>query len=162
MGSAEPLGEKWPADSFGKVHPSERNKWVGIFFLLFFLVEVGLFRLAYRYVPEFVELFTPYLRTYWLQFLFLSAIVVLSITLFKFRERYRELYGLTELAFGCVSAWLAIPEVIQYKSNWPLIIGSMYINVRGLDNWNQGRAKRLERKTDAPELASQRCSLSNF
>jgi len=40
MGSAEPLGEKWPADSFGKVHPSERNKWVGIFFLLFFLVEV--------------------------------------------------------------------------------------------------------------------------
>jgi len=112
--------------------------------------------------PGFVELFTPYLRTYWLQFLFLSAIVVLSITLFKFRERYRELYGLTELAFGCVSAWLAIPEVIQYNSKWPLIIGSMYINVRGLDNWNQGRAKRLERKTDAPELAPQRCSLSNF
>ena len=56
MGSAEPLGEKWPADSFGKVHPSERNKWVGIFFLLFFLVEVGLFRLAYRYVPGFLTL----------------------------------------------------------------------------------------------------------
>lgn len=126
-----------------RLAPLKTGRWIGLLLLLVFVLEVVFFQLAYRYVPELVGAWRPYSRVLWTKLVFLIVLLGLSLFLFVCREKYQELYGLTEVAFGCVTAWSALPRLAEDHANWPLLLGAMYINVRGLDNWRKGRLARL-------------------
>lgn len=141
MGDAETVGSKpnWMGTLRVKA-----GGWVGGLFVVLFLLEIVFFRIAYAAVPGLIGTLTPYVRVFWTRCLFLLAVLSFSLGLFACRQRYREFYGLTEIAFGCVTAWSVMPSCFESDSNWPAFLGAMYINVRGLDNWRSGREARLK------------------
>jgi hypothetical protein len=72
-----------------------------------------------------------------------TAALIAACVLFYIREANRLRYALMELAFALVSMWYSVSTLTKEPRQWPVIIGVMYLIVRGLDNLKEGYKRRL-------------------
>lgn len=95
------------------------------------------------------------------------VITLLGIGMFEWRKRSRTTYGLAEIVFAAITAYLILPpqalpkfDVSQIQAI-ALLSGCVYVMVRGWDNITEGMktdpiAKWLGRKVDALVVPSHR------
>jgi hypothetical protein len=78
-----------------------------------------------------------------LQFIFVTAVLLLGGSLFWLRTTYRRVYAITEIIVGVLAATYASNELLgaaTSESRAKAIfasLGGLYIIVRGFDNWSQ-------------------------
>lgn len=106
--------------------------WIGIF--------IGLSYLARYIYSVLLELG----GTTWLRTLAVVGIAIIGFVLWSFRESYRTQYGLIEIAFGLVSAWIGLFKIeTAGYTEAVAVVGAVYLVGQGIDNFNIGRAKLL-------------------
>lgn len=76
-----------------------------------------------------------------------TAVGLVSMILYWFRQRFRTQYGLAEIAFGGVSAWVLMGKIVVDSGYVELIglVGAVYLMVRGADNVQQGQDAKLKK-----------------
>lgn len=75
----------------------------------------------------------------------------IAMVLRDFRDRKRRLYGGLEIAAGVGLAWIASRRFGASRSADPLIeimaiVGALFVMIRGLDNFHQGRTARARKQ----------------
>jgi hypothetical protein len=107
--------------------------------ILCFVGLITVFQNATSYLAYILNIFSG-----WPGRLFLTAnALFVAFLLFYIREHNRSLYALMELTFALISMWYAVSTITKDPKQWPVVIGAMYLFVRGLDNLLEGYKRRL-------------------
>jgi hypothetical protein len=69
--------------------------------------------------------------------------IVAACVLYYIREANRLYYALMEVTFALVSTWYSVSTLTREPAQWPVVVGSMYLIVRGLDNLKEGYKRRM-------------------
>jgi hypothetical protein len=72
-----------------------------------------------------------------------AAALTAAFVLFCIRETNRLRYASMELAFALVSLWYSVSALTKDPRQWTVVIASMYLIVRGLDNLMEGHKRGL-------------------
>lgn len=110
-----------------------------LFAILCFIGLITVFQAA----PHVAYLILNAMSSWWGRLLLTFAALIIASVLFYIREYDRFLYALMELAFGLVSTWYAVSTLTSDPTGWPVVIGAMYLIVRGLDNFKHGHNQRM-------------------
>jgi hypothetical protein len=95
--------------------------------------------------------------------------IILAISLFICRVRFRSFYGIAEIGFGLYVLWNACTNGFNFNQDFNqldfahaqldiLVIqafGAIYVMIRGMDNWLQGLPEPM-RKTIEQRIQSWR------
>ncbi|SRR6266516_1215433 len=79
-------------------------------------------------------------QTPWKRILASAGLAVVAYVLFLVRENARSWYGAAEIIIGVALCWagLGAAQTASLAAS-ASAIGGVYVTVRGLDNWKQGR-----------------------
>ena len=85
-------------------------------------------------------------QQYWWARLFMTLLFTgLAFILYHIRSMFRGLYGIGEVVIGVVICWISLRDVQASRMVITLALASaVYVMVRGMDNWAQGRAENRE------------------
>jgi hypothetical protein len=73
-----------------------------------------------------------------------GALFVLSLLLYLIRQSYRVLYGIVEVVLGLLGCWITLGSQATDRLTISVgVAGSVYIVIRGFDNYFQGRKQLL-------------------
>ncbi|SIO34396.1 hypothetical protein SAMN05444166_3946 [Singulisphaera sp. GP187] len=98
---------------------------------------------VFQYISYLIVPVLGILSAWWGRLLLTVAALFAACVLFYIREVYRFRYALMELMFGLVSTWYSISALTTEPKQWPVVIGAMYLVVRGLDNLKTGHLQRM-------------------
>jgi hypothetical protein len=117
---------------------------------IFFFILLGLLALLVFSLPRIFTILNENIENKSL----LGAIVaasalVVGISLYQLRKYRRGMYGLLEISFAVITAWLAIGKLSTEGdlSVWLAFGGAAYLTVRGLDNIQVSREEAKKTKT---------------
>ncbi len=112
-----------------------------IFYILFFValaIMLVFFYALYKFVPILIS--QVWQETEWSlsRLILLIFILIVSGGLFWLRDKRRVIYGMLELTFAVISAWVSIGLVISNVEQVSVLIASIYLLVRSYDNLKVG------------------------
>ncbi len=112
-----------------------------IFYILFFValtILLVFFYALYKFIPILIS--QIWQETEWSlpRFILLIFVLTVSVGLFWLRKKRRVIYGMLELTFAIISAWVSIGLVISNGEQIAVIVASIYLLVRSLNNLEVG------------------------
>lgn len=116
---------------------------------IWFLVAAVVIGLVLQFIvsrlPSLYVILLVYVGQFWLNLIGILGIFVVGVGLYWFRENHRMYYGALEITFALAYGWFAINKVtaIGYVESIS-IIASVYLVVRGLDNYILGKEMRAK------------------
>jgi hypothetical protein len=99
---------------------------------------------------------------FWINLAGVIVILIVGILLYVLRQRQRIWYGVLEISFASAYGWYAINKVettgyVELLS----IIAAVYLVVRGVDNFMEGRKEREEFEEEVRQIILQRAQRTN-
>lgn len=118
--------------------------WIGLGLLFFVYISIKSLSAIAPWLSIIYERSVEYLGRTSANIVGVVLVFIFGLLLFWFREAYRSKYGLLEVAFGLVSGWFAVSkfEAAGYAESLGLV-AAVYLVVRGMDNYKQGRSTTL-------------------
>lgn len=104
------------------------------------VVLILVFFLLYKFVHILID-FVLTLDKFYGPSLVTVVVILVSGFLFYMKENHTVKYGLIETTFAAGSASAAVKSAMNGGASWLLVLGAMYVVVRGLDNINKGVEK---------------------
>jgi hypothetical protein len=101
-------------------------------------VPVGIFALLQRLI-----VWTS--GHFWRQIICTVVLVIIGFSLHKLRAHMRLLYGFLEMMVAGIGFWYALGTSANVKASAATIIASLYVFVRGVDNYNAGITEQHRR-----------------
>lgn len=106
------------------------------------LVTGALSHYAYTHSNEIASFLREHFSGPGARVVFFVTALLLALGMFRLRERQRLLYGAVEIGFSLVSIWHASGQARGDVRYWLGIGAGVYVMIRGLDNWRQGKKAR--------------------
>jgi len=141
-------------DEPGSYHPSPDYGGLGCVIVVVAAL-VFIFRKAFQAIPSAVgEVFKIVPSSLLRDAVVTFAVVTIGIALFLVKTRWLLHYARVEIAFAIASAWAAADRLpaVAGSAAWPVLVGSAYLFVRGLDNHSNARKSML--KNGSPTVGS--------
>jgi hypothetical protein len=116
----------------------------GVLFGVFGLVCLGVIGVVFANFAGVAAYFAGCLSPLWFDVVFTLVLAAVAGALFLIRARYPIHYAIMELMFGLASAWVAVQMIYVDRAQWAVVVGALYLLVRGCDNLEKGLVKRKE------------------
>jgi Na+/proline symporter len=130
FGGQEHEADEEPTSSSSRVY-------LGVFIVVMLALLV-FFYLLYRFLPPLIMALWAYVTTVFGRAIITGALLVVASGMFWLRQNRRLLYGSIELCFGGMSIWQAVDQAHIDHGRWAVVIGAVYLVVRGCDNFVTG------------------------
>jgi hypothetical protein len=82
---------------------------------------------------------------FWRQVLCTVALIFMGFALYNLRVRQRLFYGFSEMVISSLGFWYALSSTTNLRASAAAIIASLYVFVRGIDNYKAGITEQHRR-----------------